>query len=149
MDILKEIKKLIDEQITKAKRFEIISKGTKDTEPKYAWKGRYDAWLLEPRHIAIGLGITLSGLETVILEEENADLSDLWNDYKRFQKEVMLHDENFSTIRAQLAEFALEKFDKNETTSTDAIVKLPNSEIVELKLKIKELEKKLGVKSNG
>lgn len=143
----KEIKETImglcKEQIGLAKKYEIVSKATKENSATFAWKGKYDPWLLEPRHIAIELEVSLAHLERLILDSEDPELQEYWNDYKKFQLEVMMYDETFGQIRKELAEFALSKFDKNETTKTDAIVKLPTQELIDAKLKIKELEKLL------
>lgn len=141
--MIEDIKSLINKQIESAKKWELIQKGNKNEDNVFTWKGKYDPWLLEPRWIAMRLKMTLSRLERTILDSENDELIEIWEDYKLFQKEVMMYDENFGQIRASLAEFTLKKFDKNETTKTDAIVKIDNTDTIELKVEIERLKKEV------
>ncbi len=142
-NILEGFKILIQEQIKAAQKYEMVQKATKDTPAKWAYKGKYDPWLLEPRHIAIKLELTISQLERLILDSEDAEIQDIWKDYNRFHKEVLLYDNDFGQIRPQLAEFALGLFDRSETTTTDAILKLPTIDVNETQLKISKLEKEV------
>ncbi len=87
----------------------------------------YNPWLLEERHIAIAFGTTVAKLNKAIQQTGDIDILDLWNDYKLFKTEVLMHNDRFSTIRKDLAEYKLKLFDKEETITDPIIIKEYNN----------------------
>lgn len=146
---VKKLKEICNNQIKQAHKPELVWKGDKENKPLFRFKGKYDPWLLETRHIALKLNLSLAELERAILNEEDPAMMEFWNDYKLFHKQVLFYDAEFSNIKPQLAEFALGIFDKNETTKTDVILKKPDMEQVDLKVKISRLEKEIAYYKKG
>lgn len=136
-------KATLNKQYEKAKKFELHKKPEKGEETEFVWKWKYDPWLLEPMHIAKAFGVELPQLEKLLLKLKDNEIMEAWIGYKSFQITSMMYDERFKPIVPQLAEFALGKFDKTETSKTDVIVEMPSIEKTKYEVEISRLKKEL------
>ena len=147
---LKEtLKEVIQLQLDISHKVEVISKGTKDSEPVYGWRNKYDAYSLEPIHIADSLELTLSGLEKVIVDCGDWEVMSMWNNYKHRGYLAKIYDNDFSQIKPQLAEFVLKWFSKDQVMMSDVIVKKNEADIIELEAEISRLTKEVEFYKKG
>jgi len=82
-EISKDLKKVLDGQIIKAKKLEYVGDKVSGTgkdkviKRQYTWKQKYDTWLLDPTHIYVIFKMTENNFEKFIFQSEDADLIDI------------------------------------------------------------------------
>lgn len=148
-EISKDLKKVLDGQIIKAKKLEYVGDKVSGTgkdkviKRQYTWKQKYDTWLLDPTHIYVIFKMTENNFEKFIFQSEDADLIDIWEDYKKMWKKVMMYDPDFSIMKKELGEFVHNIFDKTSSVKTDVILKKPDIDSTKLKAENTLLKRKL------
>lgn len=138
-----ELKKVIITQTKKAQKLILINRGFGSKEPQYMHDGTYNPFFLEPIMVAREFGMTLNVFEKFIMETEEFDILDTWNNFKKFGIVCKIYDVNFANIRPQLAEFSLKWFDKNATTMSDVIIKQHDDETEKLLTQIEDLKNEI------